>query len=263
MKKSTVSLTLSNMLFILLLALSGTLSGALSEAVYIVAFLLPAALLIYLSRGGKSRLSLRISAKGALTALTATPATVGGIFLISYLSALLMAVFGFSSSVDLSGDILTVILTSALLPAVLEELLFRYAALSALDGMKNAEKVLITAFFFALSHCNLFSIPYAFFAGVIFAALDILTGSILPSLFLHFINNLISIFWTLYISNSSPTLFLIVLTSLSLISILTLTVMRRYFFGEKRLEKIKLKAPSADIAVFAALTVAIAIMALI
>ena len=260
MKKSTVSLTLSNMLFILLLALSGTLSGALSEAVYIVAFLLPAALLIYLSRGGKSRLSLRISAKGALTALTATPATVGGIFLISYLSALLMAVFGFSSSVDLSGDILTVILTSALLPAVLEELLFRYAALSALDGMKNAEKVLITAFFFALSHCNLFSIPYAFFAGVIFAALDILTGSILPSLFLHFINNLISIFWTLYISNSSPTL---VLTSLSLISILTLTVMRRYFFGEKRLEKIKLKAPSADIAVFAALTVAIAIMALI
>ncbi|MBQ8302657.1 MAG: CPBP family intramembrane metalloprotease [Clostridia bacterium] len=260
MKKSTVSITLSNMLFILLLSVSGAISGVMSEVVYALSFLIPSAILLYISRGRGDKLSLSISAKGTLTTLTALPAVVGGIFLISYLTALLMAGFGFSNNVELSGDMWQLVLTSALIPALFEELLFRYATLSALGDMPNSKKVIISAFFFAFSHCSFFSIPYAFFAGIAFAALDIVTGSVLPSVILHFINNLISIFWVTGIADTQALPFVILLAALTFISLFLLIGLRHYFFGEggMHFEKIKLEIPPADLILYAAVAIAVA-----
>ena len=46
---------------------------------------------------------------------------------------------------------------------------------------------------FAFAHANLFQIPYALVGGFIFSSLYLLTGSILPSIILHFLNNTISL----------------------------------------------------------------------
>ena len=46
---------------------------------------------------------------------------------------------------------------------------------------------------FAFAHASLFQIPYALLAGAAFALLYMITGSILPSMILHFLNNLLSL----------------------------------------------------------------------
>ena len=52
---------------------------------------------------------------------------------------------------------------------------------------------LLSAVMFAFAHRSLFIIPYAFLAGVLFMIIDVASGSIIPSLILHFLNNFLSL----------------------------------------------------------------------
>jgi hypothetical protein len=65
----------------------------------------------------------------------------------------------------------------------------------ALKGEKPFTVIIYTAAFFALIHHSFFSLPYAFFAGAVFMLVDIMTGSIWPSVIIHFLNNLLSVLW--------------------------------------------------------------------
>jgi membrane protease YdiL (CAAX protease family) len=85
------------------------------------------------------------------------------------------------------------VLTHALLPAVLEEGLFRFVPLKVLSPISRKIAVLLSAALFAIVHGSVYKIPYAFAAGVIFAMLDIYFASLLPSLLIHFLNNLLSL----------------------------------------------------------------------
>ena len=53
--------------------------------------------------------------------------------------------------------------------------------------------LILSSLMFAFAHANLFQIPYALVAGFIFSSLYLLTGSILPSVILHFLNNAVSL----------------------------------------------------------------------
>ena len=58
--------------------------------------------------------------------------------------------------------------------------------------------VLISAILFALSHHSLFSVFYAFVAGVSFMLIDIISDSVIPSFIIHFLNNALSVLLTFY-----------------------------------------------------------------
>ena len=102
-----------------------------------------------------------------------------------------------------AGALITMFLGSVLLAAVTEELLFRGAVIDALDGFSDRAKVLISALFFALMHCNLLQIPYSFVAGAIISVFYIRTGSLVYATAIHFTANAVTYAFTLVRAFSS------------------------------------------------------------
>lgn len=77
----------------------------------------------------------------------------------------------------------------AVLPAIFEELLFRKVMLNGAKKYGTVFAIVFTAVMFGLIHMNIPQAINAMLIGLLFAYLDIKTGSILPSVILHFINN--------------------------------------------------------------------------
>lgn len=196
MRKNVTILTASYTVFIFLLFLSGALSGFVSELVYYLAFIIPITLALLLTRKELSDMKeyLTIDREGISLAWPVIFPTIAVTILISYLTSLLIfAVTGKTNQVDLGDSYILALVSHALMPAILEEALFRYLPMKLLAPYSKRGAIFISAIFFALVHHNLFTIPYAFFCGVVFMALALATESILPTIVLHFINNALSV----------------------------------------------------------------------
>ena len=228
MKKSLAHVAGLTLAFLLLLMLSGNLSGAASEILYYAAYVLPISVFfIFVRRESGEVLSIRITRKDALLCLPAIAPTVAVTLGISALTSMLLSLFGESGSQVLKGELWELLILHALLPAVLEEALFRYAFLSILAPRSRKTAVLVSALLFSLAHCSLAKIPYAFFAGVVFAVLDLATGSILPSLVLHTVNNAVSVFWQWEMSTDAFRIpFAVALLILTAVSVLSVAIFR-------------------------------------
>lgn len=83
------------------------------------------------------------------------------------------------------------ILSIALLAPILEELLFRGAIQGRLQAMcKNPWiAIIIASFIFGVVHMNPAQIPFAFLLGIMFGWLYFRTGSLLPGIIGHILNN--------------------------------------------------------------------------
>lgn len=92
---------------------------------------------------------------------------------------------------NLSGGLVVpALLVIALMPAIFEEGLFRGVILnSCKDGVGTVRTVFIVGFAFSLFHASAEQTVYQFLAGCVFAFVAIRSGSILPSVIMHFINN--------------------------------------------------------------------------
>ena len=84
----------------------------------------------------------------------------------------------------------------ALIPAILEELLARHIILTELAPYSRGFAVMVSALMFSLMHMNPIQMPFAFISGLAMAYTTVATGSVIPTFFLHFINNSISIVLT-------------------------------------------------------------------
>jgi membrane protease YdiL (CAAX protease family) len=200
---------------------------------YYVAFLVPTALVITL----KDRLGttfkpprVKISGEGiALTAAAAMP-TLALVFGVSYMTDFILSYFEFSNTADAAGNIFVLIFTQALIVPILEEALFRYIPIALLAPYSKRGAIIYSAAFFAFVHCNLFQLPYAFLAGVIFAFLDIASGSIMPSLALHVVNNIISLFWLRNFGELTfRAAYVTVLVSLAALSVPVIILLRKRY----------------------------------
>lgn len=268
MKRKLNILTILYLFFLVLLFLSGSISGVLGEAVYLLAFALPVGIGVYLTRDGsiRGKKLLTLDYEGSRRTLPIVAPTVSVVMLVSYLTSLLIfAVSGKTNSVDVGDSFILAIFSHALLPAVLEEALFRYLPMRLLSEHSRRGTILISAFFFALVHHDLFIIPYAFIAGVIFMMIDIALDSVIPSLIIHFLNNCLSVILIFAGDNTEFKWSVIViwgiLTFLSLIDIIGgkyYPKRVKYAFTDG--EKLEITFPML---IFAALTLTIAFMSLV
>ena len=116
---------------------------------------------------------------------------------LNWLSVKFFKLFGYkereSSSYfpDLSGGmIVPAFIVIAIMPAVFEELMFRGLLLNCCEnGMGSIRAILVTGFCFSLFHASPEQTVYQFIAGCAFAFIAVRSGSILPSMAMHFINN--------------------------------------------------------------------------
>ena len=199
MKKSLSELIFADCLFIIFLSLSGLFDGALKSVFYLLAYVFPVTVLLFLWKKGEKeyyKISVTGSKRAFLTTLPFIFPCVLLILFTAFLTSLAMGAIGISGEPSsFEGNVIYLIVVSAFAPALFEEMLFRYLPLMALGKESPRLAVIYSAVLFALSHCNLFQIPYALLAGLLFAVIDMATESILPSIIIHFINNVLSIVW--------------------------------------------------------------------
>lgn len=80
----------------------------------------------------------------------------------------------------------------SLVPAITEEFAMRGIVLGSLRKYGTAFAIIVSSMLFGLLHGNLVQIPFAFVLGCVLAYADVVADSIIPSVLIHFINNLLS-----------------------------------------------------------------------
>ena len=234
MKKRITSLLLIDLLFLFLLIISGAVNGIWGQLIYFFAYLLPigAGLLILRRQDDFSMSSALVIRKDRIIFGAALFApTMLLVIAVSALTALVLALFGKSNDVDVSGALVYELFRHALIPAVLEELLFRYIPIKLLSPRSNRGAIFVSSLLFALVHLNLFQIPYALLAGVIFAFLTVACGSVLPAMILHFLNNAVSVVW-MRNPDIAPAVIISVFALLSVLSAVYIIRKRREYEKE-------------------------------
>lgn len=88
------------------------------------------------------------------------------------------------------------IVSFIIVPTVCEELFFRGLVLSEYQSYGNINAVLVSAFFFAMFHFSAINFLSYFLCGLIFGFVTVVTRSVIPAMFLHMLNNLLSLYTT-------------------------------------------------------------------
>lgn len=95
-------------------------------------------------------------------------------------------------AVETPTDITTGILyaiTLVVIPAFLEEIVFRGIILQPLRRFGDGFAIVVSAVLFSLAHLNLYQIPNAFLIGLLMGYFVVRSGSIWPGIIIHFVNN--------------------------------------------------------------------------
>lgn len=87
------------------------------------------------------------------------------------------------------GGLILWIFTMSLLPAFIEEFAFRVVILGSLRRFGDAFAIFASAMLFGLIHANAIQIPFAFILGLCFAYITVVSGSVIPAMIIHFLNN--------------------------------------------------------------------------
>ena len=88
----------------------------------------------------------------------------------------------------------------ALLPAFLEELLFRGILCTELDRRGALRSILVGSLFFSLIHFDLANLPVYFFAGALLTLTLYVTDSLVSTILIHASYNLLSLFGQRYLN---------------------------------------------------------------
>lgn len=99
----------------------------------------------------------------------------------------------FSYAIDSPGVLIITLFSSALLPAVGEELIFRGLIFNGLKEKNTLFAVIVSSLFFALFHFNPSQLLYPFLFGLLLAFAYSKTKNIFVPILIHFINNLTNI----------------------------------------------------------------------
>lgn len=93
------------------------------------------------------------------------------------------------------------VFTLAVIPAIVEEFCIRGVVLQPLRRYGDKFSIIMSAVIFSILHGNMVQIPYTLVAGIYFGYLCVATGSLWPSIVLHFINNMFSAIQLIVLSN--------------------------------------------------------------
>ncbi|NMA06269.1 MAG: CPBP family intramembrane metalloprotease [Ruminococcaceae bacterium] len=85
------------------------------------------------------------------------------------------------------------LLQYALMPAFLEELLFRGVLLERLRKYGNVLAITMSSLVFALIHGNVVGFLFIFMLGLVFGYIAVLSESLIPSIIMHLLNNSIAL----------------------------------------------------------------------
>ena len=121
---------------------------------------------------------------------------------MSYINQYFVSVFNYSEfmsdafgmTYDIENyEIALSLLTTAVIPGIFEELLFRGAVLTRLRPYGKGVSVVISAVLFGLMHQNAGQFLYATAAGLVLGWITVQTGSVVCAMVCHFFNNAVAV----------------------------------------------------------------------
>lgn len=197
-------------------------------------FALPAIIYIRL-RGnlttGKLRLTMPRTSHFLLILSATVALIIGGLLLsiifggINSLESSFSLYETFISKNDGSAvNVIYLIMTYAVLPAICEEIVFRSVLCAEYEGGGMLRAVAFSSLFFGLLHFNLSLLPVYIYAGALLALTMYITRSVLAAVAVHFLYNLFGLFsqpyiTTFYKTTGSLGLFIILITALFILSV--------------------------------------------
>lgn len=101
------------------------------------------------------------------------------------------AMIGSLPSSEQTGGVWVFLLFVAVLAPVFEELIFRKLLLQPLRSCGDMFAVIFSALIFGAYHGNFDQFPYAFVTGLLYGILAVRSSSVIPTLALHVLNNLL------------------------------------------------------------------------
>ena len=128
-----------------------------------------------------------------LSYLLLLPLFIVSVSLLASTLTYIGSLMGYENAILLPSSRLRLVVSAAVLPSLVEELVCRYLCLVPFASGRGTSAVWISAILFALLHADPVQIPYALFAGLILGALAVQTKSIWIPMLFHLANNLTSV----------------------------------------------------------------------
>lgn len=146
-------------------------------------------------------------------------AGMGFVFVFNLLLTLMnvnLSLFGYKNTMpdygtpdNLLGYILYFV-SIAVVPPIIEEFIFRGAVLGSIRKLHgDTPAIIVSAALFGLAHANFVQTPVTFLTGLVLGYLTVKTGSIIPSMILHFLNNSIAVAGMFFEANNQHAFLLI------------------------------------------------------
>ena len=134
--------------------------------------------------------------------LVAALLAFGLLFSLNWVNGLfirLLELIGYTAPASLlpsleGGGIVGVLFVVALLPAILEETIFRGIILDGIKDIGTVAACLLGGLLFSIFHQSPAQTVYQFICGAVFTLVTIRADSVLPAVFMHFANNAVIIF---------------------------------------------------------------------
>ena len=168
---------------------------------YIFGFVIPTLILRKLLRSKEKCVPIMKKGVSALTPLLIVAAIAinfAAAYMNSYLITLIlpfqeMDISLFAEGADEAYEIVLFLISTAVIPALVEELLFRGVILSNLMPFGRDTAILGSAFLFGLMHGNILQFLYMTLMGVVLGYVYVKTESIWCCVLIHFFNNALSV----------------------------------------------------------------------
>ncbi|MFR9100266.1 MAG: lysostaphin resistance A-like protein, partial [Anaerostipes hadrus] len=160
---------------------------------------------------------LKVCGDDMKTTLRIRPIHIGSFFLVILLAFTIRPVAGFITLIanlffkDVTTTTMTEkvmqnlslsIFTTAFLPGLVEETIFRGVVYSRVRKANPIKGILLSALFFGIAHMNFQQFCYAFFLGIVFGFLIEATDSIVSSMTAHMVFNASSLLLTYLLSKA-------------------------------------------------------------
>lgn len=103
-------------------------------------------------------------------------------------------------------EVLIYFVSISIIPGILEEFAFRGVFLQGLRKyIGDAGAIFYSSLMFAMLHRNIVQSTFAFIVGLVIGYICIYSGSLIPGMLIHIINNAVSVVMSLIISNCTQT----------------------------------------------------------
>ena len=191
---------------------------------------------LFLWRKHKGEIEIKLKKVEPVKLAQLSAITVCGIpiaLFLNYFAGILSSA-GADSAEDVNTyPLILSLMVFAVVPAVVEEFVFRGVILGAYSKVDVKAGIVISSLFFALLHFSFGSVMYGFFFGLLFAVIRLSTGNLVYTIIMHCLFNTINVLMSYMRLDEIPAVVVFIVFAVALFGFITLVM---YFFSRNTID---------------------------